>query len=402
MAKFVQLFIILLVGTLLISCGTRTTVEVPPKGGKFASNNSPKALVFPFPAYEGMSSTAWVVLNAKIYERLAYSLAAQNIDPLPYENSLAILQEKGVLKIQEGTAPKINPLMREFLEDPSWSPTMKEEIVRAAYKNYKPPRVTFDLQKWAFFREEELLAAARRQGADLLFCGRITKLSLQDQETMNPFQIGLLPFVTKVPSRLLYGAPDSGRYARLQEVSIGAMLGALIGAEAKDPFEPPRYKTEYLGHPLFPTVTKTKVSGTDDYEVWNSLFWGALGGGVAFLASHGGYAPQASVGLSLTVYDVKSGRKLWMAYTKLKVVPQSVWAARAGDKLLEKALDEAVAKLMSKFWTEVGSSPIQVAQTFPVKEVSLNELARRAEEAARRAEKAALKSERIFERIQVK
>jgi len=386
----------------MCSCGMMVMVETPPTGGKISEKEAPKVMIFPFFTYENIAPSSWLVVNIKIYEALADHLVAKGFDPVSLENTLTILQEEGVLTLQQPSI-KIPSTVADFLSDPEWSPIMKEEIYRTMMKHVKPMQVQLDLKKLTSFSENKLLTLARQEGADLLFTGRITRLRIREEETLNPFRIGFITFLTRAPCRLFYGAPENEKYGRMQEFSIGVLWGALLGTQAKDPFEPPTYQDSFYGHPLFPTTVPIQISGTSDYQLGNSIVWGLVGGATAFLASHGGYSPEAAVTLSLSVYDVRSGKKIWTGRTKLKVSPTSVFAARAKDKLFEVAVDEAINLLMAKFWTDFDSATLQKLAFLPSPpqnniETRVQELVYQAERAAERAEKAALKTERIFEK----
>jgi len=351
-----KLLVLVLLAAVLASCGTIVTVEKPPQQGLLEAS-AKRVLIFPFPSYEPMTPQAWLSLNANLFEDLADSFVGRGFDPLPYETVLALLQKEKILEVKSPQV-QVHPTVRMILEDPEWSPLMKEEILRTLQKERRQV-VRLDLEKWAAFSDEKLLALARQKGVDFLVCGRISRWRLRPEETFNPFQIGFLTFLTRVPARLLYGAPQEG-YDLWHQVASGALWGGLIGANAKDPFEPPTYRPSTDGHPLFSSALE-KVSGDSHYETWNTVVWGLMGAGLGFLAAHGGEAPEAVLTLSLAIYDVQAGHKIWSSRVKLKVTPESVFAPHQGEKLFEKALSTAVSQLMARFWQDYQGPQLALA-----------------------------------------
>ncbi len=352
-----KILILALFALFLASCGTMVTVEkAPPKG--LVPMGAKRVLIFPFPSYEPMKPTAWLALNANLFENLAESFYTRGFDPLPYESVLSLLQEEKILAFKGSPALRIHPTVREILEDPEWSPLMKQEIFYVLNRQ-RHTEVQVDFKKWSAFSEEKLLAVAREKKVDFLVCGRISRYRLRPEETFNPFQIGFLTFITRVPARLLYGAPQEG-YDLWHQVGTGALIGGLIGSNAKDPFEPPVYRPSTEGHPLLSSAVE-KVRGDSHYETGNTIVWGLVGAGLGFLAAHGGDAPEAALTLSLTVYDVKLGHKIWASRVKLKVTPESVFAPHRHDKLFERALEEAVSQLMARFWQDYQGAQLALA-----------------------------------------
>jgi len=345
-----RFLILALLIVFLSSCGTMVMVEKAPQKGLVAPD-AKRVLIFPFPSYEPMKPESWLALNVNLFENLAESFYARGFDPLPFESVLSILQEEDIL-VMRTPRTQVHSSLRLVLEEPDWSPLMKEEIAHIINRQNKVS-VRLDWHKWSAFSEEKLLEIAEEKGVDFLVCGRISRYRLRPEETFNPFQIGFLTFLTRVPARFLYGAPQEG-YDLWQQVGMGALWGGLFGADAQDPFEPPVYRPSAEGHPLFSSTMK-KVRGDSHYETGNTIVWGLVGAGLGYLAAHGGNAPEAALALSLTVYDVKAGHKVWVGRVKLKVVPESVFAPHRQDKLFERALEEAVAQLMTRFWQDYES-----------------------------------------------
>lgn len=345
MAKLV-LFLLLLMA--VTACGTMVTVKSPPQRG-LITKEAKKVLIFPLPVYEEIDPAVWLELNLQIFEEVADSFQSQGYNPLPYETVLSFLAEKGFLSVEEQTNT-VHPSVLMTLEEADWSTAMREEIIKAM--GPQTPKVHLNLEQLTYLSEKELLDSARAQGVDLLVCGRVSRFRVRPEETLNPFRIGFLTFLTRAPSRLLYGAPQDDQAGRWQEMSVGALWGGLIGAQAKDPFEPPVYKARAQGHPLLAPSFK-KVAGDAHYETWNTVVWGLLGASMAYLTSQGGDAPEALLTLSLSVYDVPSGRKIWMSRTELKAVPETVFAPHSREVLLEQTIKQGVDLLMKRFWTDL-------------------------------------------------
>jgi len=339
-----------------------TIVQEKKTQSYFLRPEAPRVLIFPWPIYENISWSAWVYTNLQIYEVLSNALESRGFQCLPFEEVLKLLEEKEIVHIKKST--KISPTILALYEDPTWSEAMHQEIERIIHRELlKENKISINFGRLNNLSEKEFLELAKKKKADYVIRGRITQYHLREVDTLNPFKIGFLGAFTKSVSRLLYGVPKDNKYQRWQQLSVGFMVGAWLGSNFHTPFEPPTYETVSLGHPLLGPFGQEKISGTDDYDLGNALVWGLLGGTLSYLASHGGYAPEAVLCLTLSVYDVKAQQLIWSGRTQIKVAPESIFASHQDQYLLNKALEEALSVLMQRFWLEFEEAKIHVASS---------------------------------------
>jgi len=365
------LFLSTFLAFLAAGCATQTRVDLAPLAVPKGEAPREKVLIAPFTTYDGLDLKSWQELNLTFYEAFRANLLSASFFTVPFEDVLLELARQGKLRIREPQKIKLSPTLLELYQEEDWSPLMKEElgvIITAEIRRQRGR--AFRRSPVLNLESSDILSLARRFGARYVLRGRILEFSLRQEDTLNPFKIGFLTAQNRALSRLLYGAPQSGGYGVAQEVSVGGILAAVAGSNAKDPFEPPHKKTIRVGHPLFGQTYTRHSGGTEDYDLANALAWGAAGAFVSYLAAHGGDTPEAVVSLSVDLYDLKSGEIVWENRVRLRVSPQSMWAPRQPEDLLLTAVEEAARLLAIQMGQDLGLGSSLAAKEEPPQEAN--------------------------------
>jgi len=349
--KAVQFLVLLSLVFCLANCAYNSRVDLAPVPIPPQEDPKARVLVLPFSSYVLKNYAIWQRVNLTFYEALTSKFLVEGILGVPFEDILKELETQGKIERGKRSVKVSSDLVALYQED--WSPLMKEEIghliareVRQQIPKQKPPQLAFE--------EKEIIALGEKFHAKYVIRGRITAYNIRQEDTLNPFKIGFLTAQNRALARFFYGAPESGAYGTAQEASVGGLIGAIVGSNAKDPFEPPHKKTVHVGHPLLGETYTKYTGGTEDYDLANALTWGAAGMLISYLGAHGGNAPEAVVGLSLYVYDVEKETLIWENRVRLRVSPQSIWAPRQSEDLLIQAVEEAAKELASRFGADVG------------------------------------------------
>lgn len=347
MKKFLLLLVLLAAGCAYNTRVDYAPVPVPPGAGE-------RLVILPFSSYEVKDPLLWERINIAFYEALKSKFLTEGFLAVPFEEVLAELKDQGKLDPGRPAKIRISQTLIDLYEE-DWSPLMKEEIGRLIAREVRRQgRTSKGSPVRLALREDDIIALGELFGARYVVRGRITEYLVRREETLNPFKIGFLTAQNRLLARLFYGAPESGGYGTAQEVSVGGILAAIVGSNAKDPFEPPHKETVRVGHPLFGETFTRYTGGTEDYDLANALSWGAAGMIVSYLAAHGGNAPEAVVGLSLYVYDVEKKALVWENRVRLRVSPQSAWAPRNRVDLLLQAVEAAARELAARFGADMG------------------------------------------------
>ncbi|MEA3386533.1 MAG: hypothetical protein U9Q89_08860, partial [Thermodesulfobacteriota bacterium] len=303
----------------LVSCGQKVKDSVTPLNTSVQYANSPakQIVVLPLADYTmGAQPDDSLRRQVKIYEALMYRLAEKGFyvplkeDVVQYLVDLGVIRIVGQPSIRSGSSCG---LIAEELGS-GWSEAMQEEIQKLVVMNEQlgKSKERYELTKVGL-DPGTIQQIGRRFGADYILRGRVVEYEVRDGNTLNPLQIGILPFFFDTSSALLFGFAESERYDLWQDLTIGAGLGALLGSQAETPFSAPSKKTTITGgsHPRFATKSVSHEGGYSDYAGLNAAVWGAAGASAAYLASKGGHVPQAVVQISLALQDASDGRIIW-------------------------------------------------------------------------------------------
>ena len=345
------LFIILAAG-----CATQTRVDIKPLPIPPLKEERKFVAVLPLNTSFVKDWQKWNQINIAFYEAFKRNLLASCFFTVPYEEVINILEQEGKIERPSPQKIKISPSLLEVYQE-DWSPLMKEEIGAIIKTEIRRQISPTPSPKLALTRKD-IIQIGKKAGARYVLWARLNEFALRQEDTLNPFKIGILTAQNRFLARLFYGAPESGAYGTAQEVSIGGLIGGIIGSNAKDPFEPPHKKTVRVGHPLFGQEFTKYSGGTEDYDLANALFWGSAGMLVSYLAAHGGNAPEAVLGLSVYLYDVEKEQIVWENRIRLRTSPQSVWAARHPEDLILQAIEEAARYLSIQMSADLGFSRI--------------------------------------------
>jgi len=335
---------------LCTGCGTTVVENVVPVHRESAAGAAQRVLVMPFSDYTVDDSlyNYWA-RNILINEALSDELVRYGFGSVVYEEVVGYLLEKGYIKeaAPEPTrTPDMEVLEKELAKE--WSPGMKAELFRALYLN-QAARSSQQKQEGYWDSEKRMVLdtkAVRELGrffaADYVLRGRIVVFKSGQEDSFNPFQTGVLPFLFKVGSRTVFGVAQSDTYELIDKMAIGGILGAAI---APDNWPLQDDDKKLTGHPRF----GGQVVSAEDYAEWNTLIWGATGAGLAFLAHKGGRVDHVVVQLRVIAQDVRTGYIVWSNRAEVKVMPKTFFGDKDVDSLTSEAIRHAAGRLMDNF-----------------------------------------------------
>ncbi len=339
---FILLFLLAIM-VCLASCGQKIRDSVAPLNTsvQYPDSSAKQIVILPLADYTmGVRPDDSLRRQIKIYEALMYQLAEKGFYVPVEEDVVQYLVDLGVIRIiGQPSIPSSNSyrLITEELSS-GWSDAMQEEIQKLVVRNeqlgksrqgYEVTRVGLD--------PGTIQQIGRRFGADYILRGRIVEYEVRDDNTLNPLQVGILPFLFDTSSALLFGFAESEQYDLWQDLAIGASVGALSGSSAETPFS----------------------SGHSDYAGLNAASWGAVGASAAYLASKGGQVKQAVVQLSLALQDASDGRIIWANRVEKQVEPVSMWADPAVRVQIDRAVEEAAGSLIVNLANALSNSPVK-------------------------------------------
>lgn len=333
-------------------CGTTVVENVVPVSRQSAAGAAKRVVVMPFSDYtpEDTLYDYWF-RNVLVNEALSDELNRYGFGSVVYEDVVAYLLEKGFIKEAAPETPRtvdMEVLERELAKD--WSPGMKAELFRALYLNHAQKTAQSSPKGGGYWDDEKRLVmntkAVRELGryfaADYVFRGRIVMLKSGQEDTFNPFQTGILPFLFKVGQRTVFGVAQSDTYEMIDKMAIGGLLGAAI---APDNWPLKDDDKSLTGHPRF----GGQVVSEEDFAEWNAAIWGATGAGLAFLAHKGGRVDSVVVQLRVIAQDVNTGYIVWSNRAEVKVTPKTFFGDKDVDTLTSQAIQHAVGRLMDNF-----------------------------------------------------
>ncbi len=351
----------------LVSCGQKVKDSVAPLNTSVQYANSPakQIVVLPLADYTmGVRPDDSFRRQVKIYEALMYRLAEKGFYVPLKEDVVQYLVDLGVIRIIGQPSIRAGSSCGLITEElgSGWSETMQEEIRKLVIRNeqldkskerYELTRVGLD--------PGTIQQIGRRFGADYILRGRVVEYEVREGNTLNPLQVGILPFFFDTSSALLFGCAESERYDLWQDLAVGGGLGAMLGSWAETPFTPPSKETTITGgsNPRFATESTSSHGGYSNHAGYNAAVWGAAGASAAYLASKGGYVPQAVVQISLALQDASDGRVIWANRVEKQVEPLSMWADPAVRIQIDRAVEEAAGALIVNLADALAKSPVE-------------------------------------------
>jgi len=361
------LLFLLAIMACLASCGQKIKDSVAPLNTsvQYPNSSAKQIVILPLADYTmGVQPDDSLRRQVKIYESLMYRLAEKGFYVPVEEDVMQYLVDLGVIRIiGQPSIPSTSSygLITEELGT-GWSDAMQEEIQKLVIRNeqMKKSKQGFELTK-AGLDLRTIKEIGRYFRADYILRGRIVEYEVRDDNTLNPLQCGVLPFIFDTSSALLFGFAESERYDLWQDLSFGAGLGALFGSHAGTPYTTPDKKTTISGgsHPRFATESVSIHGGHEDHAAYNAAAWGAAGASAAYLASKGGQVKQAVVQISLALQDVSDGRIVWANRVEKQVEPVSMWADPAVRIQIDRAVEEAAGALIADLASVLSNGPVE-------------------------------------------
>jgi TolB-like protein len=351
----------------LVSCGQKVKDSVAPLNTsvQYPDTATKQIVVLPLADYTmGVRPDDALRRQVKIYEALMYQLAEKGFYVPLKEDVMQYLVDLGVIQIIGKSSFRSSASHDLIMEELSseWSDGIQEKIQQLIVMNEQMDKSRKHLELTRVGLDPGTIQQiGRRFGADYILRGRIVEYEIREGNTLNPLQIGILPFSFDTSSALLFGFAESEKYDLWQDLSIGSGLGALFGSQAESPFSAPDKKTTVTTSSSHPRFAKEIVStsthgGHEDYAGLNAASWGAFGASVAYLASKGGHVPQAVVQISLALQDASDGKIIWANRVEKQVEPLSMWADPAVRIQIDRAVEEAARSLIVNLASSLRSS----------------------------------------------
>ncbi len=333
-------------------CGTTVVENVVPVTRQSAAGAAQRVVVMPFSDYTTDNSLYdYWYRNILVNEALSDELNRYGFSSVVYEDVVAYLLSKGFIKEASPEGPRtpdMEVLERELAKE--WSPGMKAELFRALYMTHAGKATQGEQKGRSYWDDEKRMVldtkAVRELGryfaADYVLRGRIVMLKSGQEDSFNPFQTGVLPFLFKVGQRTVFGVAQSDAYEMIDKMAIGGLLGAAI---APDNWPLKDDDKKVTGHPRF----GGQVVSEEDFAEWNAAIWGATGAGLAFLAHKGGRVDSVVVQLRVIAQEVRTGYIVWSNRAEIKVTPKTFFGDKDVDTLTSQAIQHAAGRLMDNF-----------------------------------------------------
>ncbi len=307
-----------------------------------------KLVILPFECNDlPKASKGWYDTNSAIHDLITEIFYSHNTISIPNDEVFYTLKSNNFLNLK--STKTSSSLVNEYNNN-NWSRAMKGEIAKILKDEKERSFLNDEIEPLLNISEQQIYNLGKHFNAKFVVKGSISKLSVKDQDTLNPLKVGFSNFPTKFMSRTLYGKAKSDSWGTGLDVYTGALIGGVFGSMANEPFSPSSSKTVVSGHPLMGNVYKSGTS-SGDYQIGNSLFWGAVAGFTTYLGSHGGYSPEVGLIIRVYVYDVASEDLVWTNRVKLSVSTETMWAEQDAEKLVYTAIRESVYRVFAPFWT---------------------------------------------------
>lgn len=316
----------------LASCGqvVKESLTTPATGfdQQSACATTKTIVVLPFADYSATDGDMEQSFkrNLAVMEALTDQLTAKGFRLPVYEDMVHYLVKNEIIQMgtnSRSTHPTQTSSIENELISGEWSEAMKNELRnQIKLQNKSKPQTTQGLD------QKTIARLGREFKADYVLRGRLIKYSYENENTWHPLKKGVLPVFFGVTDRFMFGFADSELYDTVDGMAVGAGIGAGIGNSLDTPYSP----------------------ATADYTNLNSLTWGAVGAGAAYLAKQGGKTKQAVVHLRIWVQDSSTGEVVWTNRAEVEVAPQSIYADRNEEKLFHTAVNQAVGALVEDFW----------------------------------------------------
>jgi len=312
-----KIFISLIILMFLSGCGYIVVETIPMAERENAGKGIP-IIVLPFSDYSGLDVSAMSRRAALLNDSINSSLVRHGFLPAVQDDVINFLIEKGVIKRLSTSTP----YKEEYLKD--YSREMKE-FVANLYKQENPTQKN----EFVALNEKLLLALKDRFNSRYVLRGRIHQMGIQDLDTINPVQAGILPFVFKTGSRIVFGVGSTETYEALNNMAVGAVLGGAFAQETF-PLDPKRFDAK----------------DRENIKDINRGVWLGGGPGLGWLSHKSGKVSNAVVHLEMVLQDAVTGAPLWSNRIGVEVSPESSFYLGGDESLLKAALEYAVERLI--------------------------------------------------------
>lgn len=300
---------------LLIFGCSHITVETLPITVTDNSGKPVPIIVLPFSDYSNDDFIA--DRSAILMASLNSALIKYGFMPLPYEDIFAFLLERGVIKSVAVKAAHDEKFLNDYSK-------MMKDFVQEVYKSERQAP-----QKFIPLDEKLLLAMKDRFKSRYVLRGRVIEMGTKKAESFNPAQTGVLPFIFKTGSRVVFGVGSTDTYELVDKLMLGAVLGSGL-AQERYPLDPKRFK----------------LKDQENIKDLNRGIWAAGGPGLAWMSHGSGDTPAGIVHMEMLLQDTATGMPIWANRIRVDVTPESVFYTGDRDSLLKVAIERAVERLI--------------------------------------------------------
>jgi hypothetical protein len=333
---------IILAFSFLTACGTVTRDSLHPVVRSADLGNEKTMVILPFADYTPTDApVAYLHRNILIMEALQDEIIRFGYVPAINEDVFAYLSSHNIIQTEAGfqgdsTANAV--LKAELAKD--WSDSMKSHIAEALQSNLERAHQKASYNQKTRPRSLSLDHAAIQDigayfNADYVVRGRIMVFQSGREDSFNPLQTGVLPFVFNFGSRTLFGIAESDKYEMIDKMAIGGLAGLAIAQVDGLKGWPIDESTNY----------DSAIRGVD----YNRAIWGVGGAGLAYLAHKGGRVNNATVQLRMVVQDTKTGKIIWTNRAEAIAMTQHAYNKIDSDVLMARAIQQVCQRLFDNF-----------------------------------------------------
>ncbi|MFN3535327.1 MAG: hypothetical protein ACK4WB_08055, partial [Desulfatiglandales bacterium] len=243
----------------LLGC-SHIVVETIPLTVTDKSTQAVPIVVLPFSDYSGDESTSMGDRSSFLISSIDAALIKYGFIPSPYEDVVQFLLDKGVLK----TVQVELPYKEEHLKDFSLE---TQGFVRSLYQQQTQRKA----QRTVPVDHKLLGEIGKRFQSRYVLRGRIVEMGITSAQSFNPAQTGILPFIFKTGSRLVFGVGSTDTYELVNKMALGAIVGSAF-AQGRFPLDPTRFDAK----------------DEENIKDLNRAIWAAGGPGLAWLGHKSG------------------------------------------------------------------------------------------------------------------
>jgi hypothetical protein len=235
-----------------------------------------------------------------------------------HEDVVKFLMDRGVIK------PLKDRSIYSEEDLAGYSKEMKVFLAEVMQGQLPPKR-----QEFVALDERLLREIGNRFRSKYVLRGRVLEMGTSSLDTFNPVQTGIIPFVFKTGSRLIFGVASTETYETVNRAVFGAMMaGALI--QESSPLRPKRFDEQ----------------DRSNIEDINRAIWGAGVPGLGILGSKSGEVAKGVVQIEMLLQDTLTGEPIWANRIGIEVVPESAFSLVDKKALVKAAVEEAVERLI--------------------------------------------------------